>query len=107
MSRLAPDDWKLSMRLSPRARNPEYNDGLRSLLIHRLSDTMKLTGRRALRREERVAWFCEPCDRWVTREDDLTNGLPTKVVCPDCERHYRLELAVYEEIDPPEEGHEK
>lgn len=102
MPRLTPDDWRLSMRIGPRAHNPDDNDNLRSLMVHRLSDTMKTVARRGLRREYRVSWFCEPCELWVKREDDIAAGLPMKVTCPTCDRHYRLELAVYEEIDPPE-----
>lgn len=94
---LSPDDYTLSMKIGQRARRPGHNDGLRSLLVHRLSDTFKLIIRRSLRTEQ-LGWFCEDCDEWVQHESP-PDTMPARLQCPQCGRMYRLETAVYEEIE--------
>lgn len=90
--RMDEDDWALSMRTSRRARDDANNAGLRSLLVHRLSVTMKGIARRALRRGQ-VSLYCEPCNRWASLD-----GFPAVTQCESCSTVYRLEFAVYEEV---------
>lgn len=95
-------DWKLSMRVSPRAKRAVHDVGLRSLLVHRFSDTLKLILRRSLRADQ-VGWFCEGCDAWVHNDTVPPDVFANRLRCPRCARTYRLEFAVYEEIDPGED----
>lgn len=88
---LNPDDHRLSMRISPRSRNPEPV-GLRSLLVHRLTSTVKAVLRRPLRGGE-FGLYCEPCDKWIH-----TPEAPESVCCQTCNRVYRVELVIYEEV---------
>lgn len=85
------------MRVSPTAKRREDNEGLRSLLVHRLSaDTYKAVARIGLRNGV-VSIFCEPCDEWyrVGREFLL------EWKCPGCDRTFAMEFAVMEELDVP------
>ena len=93
MPLLGPEDHKLSMRISPRARDPRANEGLRSLLVHRLTEGAKLVWRRSLRDEDQGSFFCEPCGQW-TRLDEPR----VEITCHGCGRVYRAEFAVYEEM---------
>ena len=93
MGRLNDDDYQLSMRISQRPRGGE-REPLRDMLVHRLSDTLKLVFRRGLRSNE-VSSFCESCDKWQPGAGD---ALPAEVRCEGCGRTFRLELAIYEEI---------
>jgi hypothetical protein len=98
---MSKDDYHLSMRISRRPRHETAGDeSLRSLIVHRLSDTTKAVFRRSLRRGN-VSEYCESCDSWDKRHDE---GLPEEWRCRDCDRLFRLEFAVYEEI--LEEGEE-
>ncbi len=91
--RMSDEDRSLSMRISPRALRPEDNEGLRSLLVHRLAEGDKGVWRRSLRDEDQVSFYCEPCDRWWQREP-----LAEEISCGKCSRVYRVEFAVLEEV---------
>lgn len=98
MTKLLNDgDWKLSMRLSRRGRL--NSDALRSLLIHRLSDTPKAVVRRSLRHElhNSLSVFCEACERWVSLPE---GAITSEFGCTLCDRRFRVELVVYEQIKP-------
>lgn len=89
------EDYRLSMRISPRGRidSPE----LRQLLVNRLSATTKAVLRRSLRFDN-VSVYCERCNHWqVLKGDDLNEW-----TCAMCGARYRMEFAVYEQIDPEE-----
>ena len=88
----------LSMRISPRARRPEDNEGLRSLIVHRLSDTTKAVARISLRGGN-VSVLCENCTQWMPIPDD---EFPTRWRCALCERVFEMEFAVLEEINTDE-----
>jgi hypothetical protein len=92
---IEPRDHKLSMRISPRSRDAERNDGLRSLLVHRLTEGAKAVWRRALGNEEHTSLYCEPCEKWTVVNTDP----PTIWQCSHCDREYRIEFAVYEELE--------
>jgi hypothetical protein len=96
---LDPRDHQLSMRISPRARDADNNLDLRTLIVHRLSDTEKAVGRISLRGGS-FAVFCEPCKQW-TRQGAIS--LTEEFLCPRCGRLYEIEFAVLEEVnnDPP------
>jgi rubredoxin len=97
---LNDDDYRLSMAVAARPKQPRPGDEtLRTLLIHRLSDTTKLIWRRALRFDNMGA-FCEPCQRWTIRIEEDHDEIDTRWHCPECNRRYRLEFAVFEEVDP-------
>jgi hypothetical protein len=93
------------MRLSPRARDDGRNDGLRSLLVHRLRDGLKAVVR--LPNKVNIATadsghynvHCEPCGEWfVLRE------WGEEVQHAKCGRVYALEVAVFSLIEEPEES---
>lgn len=90
---LDKDDYKMSMAISRRGKNDEP-DELRSLLVHRLSDTAKAVIRRSLTRGNTLSGFCEPCMRWTGR-----TAIDETFRCPYCERRYRVELLIFEEIE--------
>jgi hypothetical protein len=92
---LDEDDYALSMAVSPRARQEENNLDLRSMLVHRLSDTAKAIWRRGLRSDNTSA-YCEHCRHW-TRNVGIAQPLWT---CARCARVYRIEFVIYEEVDP-------
>lgn len=101
MKQLSDSDYDLSMRLSPRAKSPRGKvdpESLRSLLIHRLSDTYKAVLRRSLRVDlgSTTSVYCEPCKRWSTANAEGATG--TGFTCPSCDRRFRVELIIYEEI---------
>lgn len=87
------EDYRLSMRVSPRGKIDSAE--LRQLLINRLSDTDKAVLRRSLRKNNLGA-YCEFCERWTARDLD---DVPDVFQCSGCERRFRIELVVYEEIE--------
>lgn len=90
---LSDDDHQLSMRTSRRARQDP--DDLRSLLVHRLRNTLKAVCRLPLRGGSESV-YCEPCNRWTP----LHAQPPSEWTCPRCSRRYAMEYAVYAEVDP-------
>ncbi len=96
------DDYTLSMRISPRARRSEDNEGLRTLLVLRLSDTQKAVARLSLR-EGHVSVLCEPCGIWQPAPHD---EFPLEWRCNQCERLYAMEFAVLEEVNDDKEVEE-
>lgn len=97
-------DYQLSMRVSPRARNDFENDGLRSLLVHRLRDAAKAVARISLKRDLATAdtadaynVHCEPCDAWF-----VLRKWGEEVVHEKCGRVYVLEMAIFSEIGKSE-----
>ncbi|MET1006585.1 MAG: hypothetical protein ABWX96_13635 [Propionibacteriaceae bacterium] len=93
MPLLDPDDYQLSMKVSRKPKNA-VDTVLRSLLLHRFTITMKAISRRALRAPRDTGFFCETCNRWYR-----VDGFPEVTQCPGCNSYYRIELAVYEQID--------
>ncbi len=91
-------DWQLSMAISPRSRQEERNQGLRTLIVHRLSDTSKAVARVSLRGHQ-VSVRCEPCQQWCRTPDD---EFPLQWRCPACHRLYQMEFAVLEEVHDDE-----
>ncbi len=96
---LDDDDFKLSRRIAPPARDAENNTDLRTLLVQRLSETWKAVMRVPLRRAGRASMFCEHCERWYP----VIGDMPVEWACPDCGSVFVLELAVYEEKDEREQ----
>lgn len=87
-------DYKLSMAVSRRPRTPRSDeDRLRSLLVHRLSETRKAIGRVSLR-DGSLSIFCESCQRWTRIDDEF----PVDFDCA-CGSRYRMELVAYEEVE--------
>lgn len=87
------DDYQLSMKVSRRAH--EDPPGLRSLLLHRFTITMKGIARRPLRAPRNdPSLFCEECGRWFR-----LGAFPEVTQCPGCGNVYRMELAVYEQVE--------
>lgn len=106
---LDEDDHKLSMRISPKPKAPQQGF-LRTLLLHRLSDTKKLVIRRSLKTEEMRGWYCENCGCWYGKP--LWNFVQDRIVCggsgwrigdKGCGRIYRVEAVFYEEVLPEED----
>lgn len=90
---MTPDDHQLSMRISRRpARAAPELPGLRTLLVHRLSSTVKAVLRRGLRHGN-LGLHCQPCNEWFPMHE-----APESVCCPTCKRLYRVELVIYEEV---------
>jgi hypothetical protein len=87
------------MRLSPRAKRADANEGLRSLLVHRLRTTNKAVWRWSLRGDS-SSMFCEPCQRWAQLNDEPD---PTWK-CVECGRRYEVEMVVYSEVPPDVES---
>lgn len=102
--RLNPLDWRLSMAISPRRRGEiEQDDGMRSLLVHRLRDgdkaVMRVPMSQKLTDEDRdvkASILCEPCNRWTTARGD------GDLFDCNCGRVYRIEFAVFALVDEPE-----
>lgn len=92
--KLDPDDFELSMKISRRARDDVGNQFLRSLLIHRLTTTLKAVLRRPLKPGGGLGLYCEACDLWQSMVQ-----VPTFAACAGCGRRYRVELVIYEEIE--------
>jgi hypothetical protein len=96
---LSSQDYGLSMKVSPRARDAGRNSGLRSLLVHRLRSASKAVLRLPLGdniSQARLGAYnvhCEPCEEWFNLPD-----WGEEVICPRCDRVYALELAVFSEI---------
>jgi PHP family Zn ribbon phosphoesterase len=88
------------MRIAPRAKRTVDNADLRTLLVHRLSDTEKAVARVSLRGEEGFSLFCEPCMSWTSREDDMRMAWK----CPRCGRVYMTEFIVLEEVNDDAEN---
>ncbi|MFJ4902791.1 hypothetical protein [Streptomyces sp. NPDC088727] len=95
-------DYGLSMRTSRRARAEAKNDGLRSLRVHRLRDSVKAVLRLPLKSNLATAdtanaynVYCEPCDAWFTLPE-----WGEEVRCPKdgCGQLYALEFAVFSAI---------
>lgn len=96
MAKMKDEDYKLSMTISPRGKINSAE--LRQLLINRLSDTYKAILRRSLRFQDNVSIYCEDCGKWTRVRD-----YPPLWTCPECNTTYRMEFAVYEEMEkaPP------
>jgi hypothetical protein len=95
---LSSRDYRLSMRTSPRPQGRE-DEGLRSLLTHRLRDAAKAVVRLPLKSNiataalKKYSVYCEPCRDWLR--------LPQwgeEINCPKCGRLYVLELAVFSAV---------
>lgn len=94
---LSESDHKLSMQISPRRRRHAEPEVLRTLMVHRLTNSEKLVLRRSLG-SDNVSGFCEPCGLWtLTMADDPEYGV--ELSCTDCRRRFRFEFAIYEEVD--------
>jgi hypothetical protein len=93
MERLSDEDFQLSMRISPTARDAENNEGLRSLLVHRLVPGPKAVWRRSIADESKMALYCEPCRRW-----SRVLSFNEEFSCEGCRRVYRVEFSVLEEV---------
>lgn len=91
--RMDDEDWALSMTISRRARNDVGNECLRSLLVHRLTVTLKGVLRKGLN-SGRNSVFCEACGRW----QHVGTETPKIWQCQGCLRVYAIEFAVYEEV---------
>lgn len=87
------EDALLGRKISPPARDPEDNEGLRSLWIQRLTDGAKGIWRRSLKDDTKSSVYCEPCELWVR-----VKAFPIEWQCTECERYYRVEFAAYEEM---------
>lgn len=96
MTQLDEQDWKLSMKTSYRALADEQNQGLRTLLVHRLTSTLKAISRLSLRTNI-CSVFCEACQRWVRVRSE--KAFLVEWTCPSCHRLYQMEYAVYEEVE--------
>lgn len=92
VQQMSKADFDLSMRISPRARRPEDNEGLRDLRVHRLSDTTKAVARVGLR-NGRISIYCEACGTWTPVEE-----FPVEYDCA-CGRSYRTEFVIFEEVE--------
>jgi hypothetical protein len=100
---LSDRDYRLSMFTSRRAREEGRNDGLRSLLVHRLRDASKAVLRIPLKRNLAKAddasdysVYCEPCDAWFVLDD-----WGEEVRHKKCGRLYALEFAVFSLVEEP------
>lgn len=91
--RMPERDFQLSMQISPRSRRPERNEGLRQLLVHRLTGTGKAVARMSLTGGS-IGIFCEGCKCWTRVEE-----FPLEFDCA-CGRSYRTEMAIFEEVEP-------
>jgi hypothetical protein len=94
LMRLDDDDYQLSRRISRRPRDSDGEDPLRGLLVHRLTVTMKGVARRPLAEPRTPRLFCEDCDKWFR-----LGSFPEVTQCPGCGNVYRMEFAVYEQIE--------
>jgi hypothetical protein len=97
---LTPQDEELSKAISRPGRIPAAS--LRTVLVARLSTTLKAVGRRSLRfrpgrRSTAYGIFCEGCQEW--RHVDGKGQLPGHWYCPTCKAEYRMEFAIYEKVD--------
>ncbi|MCX4826663.1 hypothetical protein OG883_44285 [Streptomyces sp. NBC_01142] len=96
---LSPRDFRLSMKISPMRPNGPDDEGLRSLLVHRLRDAAKAVARIPLKANlataglKKYSVHCEPCRAWF----DLPEW-GEEVTCPKCGRLYALELAVFSAV---------
>ncbi|MFD8650670.1 hypothetical protein [Streptomyces mirabilis] len=102
---LSPRDYHHSMKLSPRSKGRDREDGLRSLLVHRLRDAAKavlrlpLTDNIATAEDaQRYKIHCEPCGKWFP-----LNGWAEELQCPHCSQLYVIEFAVFSAVPAPAE----
>lgn len=86
-------DYRLSGKISRRSPTLPDPPGLRTLMVHRLSDSFKAILRRALHSHE-ISVFCEACEKWTH-----SKTLPGEWHCTTCDRRYRVEFVIYEEIE--------
>lgn len=92
---LEPRDFSLSMKISRRPKGQDDPEGLRSLLVHRLTDGVKLIWRRSLQRENRSSIYCERCNSWK----NVGEAIPLEWDCLECGTSYRAEFISYEELE--------
>ncbi len=96
---LSPEDYRLSMRVSARAKTDTPD--LRTLLIHRLRAAPKAVLRLSNARDlatadmDRYGAYCEPCGQWIKRPDWGDDW-----ECPYCHTLYRIEVAVFSAVHP-------
>lgn len=101
MGQLNQEDWRLSMRVSPRRRDgQDAHDDLRSMLVHRLRKGYKAIMRVPMsqdlqRADHKSSILCEPCNRWVTTKGD------GDIFDCACGRSYRMEFAVFTQVEGP------
>jgi rRNA maturation endonuclease Nob1 len=87
------------MRTSPRSKDPRRNEGLRSLVVHRLRNAAKIIVRLPVSRNINTAdsgsynVHCEPCAYWFTLPD-----WGEEIKCPRCGGLFALEFAVFSAI---------
>jgi hypothetical protein len=93
LDRLTDEDFKLSMAISPRSKRAKNNEGLRSLIVHRLVPGPKAVWRRSASDENKTSAYCEPCQLWAR-----SIKLSEEFTCRGCGRVYRVEFAVLEEV---------
>jgi len=89
---LEEEDYDLSMRIAQPSRKASRNQGLRSLLVHRLADTVKAVLRLPLSGGV-FGVYCETCDKWHSVKTP-----PWNWKCPDCGLMFTMEFAVYKEV---------
>ena len=101
MSTFREADHKLSMRISPRARDgKEPQRDMRSLLVHRLRQTPKAVLRLSNSRDLGTAvagdysMYCEPCGRFFPSPDWDDDW-----ICPQCERYYVTEMVIMSAVE--------
>ncbi|QDN94916.1 hypothetical protein FNV58_00890 (plasmid) [Streptomyces sp. RLB1-9] len=106
MKPLSEPDYQLSMRTSPRARADERNQGLRSLLVHRLRDAAKAV----VRLPNRTSIATAHSGRYTVHceTDNIWFGLPDwgeEIECPgECGQIFALEFAVFSAVPAPAAG---
>lgn len=103
---LTSRDYQLSMLTSKRPRGgaSSRDEGLRSLLVHRLRNASKAILRIPLKRNLATAEdaanysvYCEPCDEWF-----VLDGWAEEVRHDKCKRLYVVEYAVFSLVEEPE-----
>lgn len=98
---LDPRDYKLSMKVSPRAKEENRNEGLRTLVLNRLRDAEKAVLRLPLKRniataDEASAYsaHCETCGEWFTLRE-----WGEEIRHDKCGQVYVLESAVFSKVE--------
>jgi hypothetical protein len=90
---LKDDDYQLSMKIARRGKLDSPD--LRSLIVNRLTDTLKVILRRPLSDKARsYGVFCEHCQRWNNATE-----VPEELTCDGCNRRFRIETVIYAEIE--------
>jgi hypothetical protein len=97
MPRLNPEDIALSMAISPRSPDPAKNEGLRTLLVHRLVAGDKAIARYSMSHEG-FTIYCEKCHKWVGPR--IYGDAPPEWVCRYCDNRYGIEFVVLSELEP-------